>query len=495
MSEIPSGFRRLPGFIDDVYEVESSIGKTVSAEVFKAFDRNAHRGILLWRTLTPVAPQQLDKFKARLTLVQRTPHVVPISIFGVDAGSIGFAILSSPDRRPINAPVVDAVEVERRLLSILAILEHLHENHVICGDICRDSFILERDGTVCLFGVMGALEIRSADKESSSPAIRSYLSPRSEEVFTPSAQDDVFAVLVLAQDLYSSISISGAGAHSKGVAIPAWIQQVLHGSREALSAGVPVTIRQIRADLERAKIEESDRAEAPEVIDTSYSDSTIAREFAEQNKSRAAKGPTNKALKLAASQDRKLLLSIGVGIAAVAAIIFGVLSRFDSGPSQKVEARRLVTDEEMRQVVAWRDSKEKSAHENLVKALRGAQNVEYRAEVVKALGARSRRYGFLRATDLLAQQFRLSSARNTFGNDGDSAALVDALDPSLDRETRNGELLRLSEHSPQTAAVMAVAFGLDSGELGNVRDLLARFVGEDASIAEVAERSALALML
>jgi hypothetical protein len=42
---------------------------------------------------------------------------------------------------------------------------------------------------------------------------------------------------------------------------------------------------------------------------------------------------------------------------------------------------------------------------------------------------------------------------------------------------------------------MAVAFGLDSGELGNVRDLLARFVGEDASIAEVAERSALALML
>lgn len=495
MDEIPSGFRRLPGFIEDLYELEAPIGRTISGEVFKAFDRNAHRGVVLWRTITPLAPEHLEKFRARLTLVQRAPHVTPITIFGVDSANVGFAILSSPDRRPINAPVADAVEVERRLLSILAILEHLHENQVVCGDICRESFVLERDGTVCLFGVLGAREVSQSDVESSPPALRRYLPSQVEGKILPSAHHDVLAALLLSEELYASISISGAGAQSRGVAMPAWITGVITALREAASAGESITIRQLRGDLERAKIEENSRAEAPEIIGSPQDQSSIVREIAEKNKARAAKGRQHKVSKLAASRERKILASVGVGMAVVAAIVYGGLLYDEPGTPEKSVVRQAVTDEEVRQVAAWRDSTERAGHENLVRALRAAQSGEYKAVVVKALADRSRRYGLLRAADLLSQQYRLAPAPGAFGNQANSAVLVDALDPSMDRETRNGQFLRLFEQSPQLATVMAVACALDTGELGDVRDLLVRFVGEDASVSEAAERSALALML
>jgi hypothetical protein len=495
MNEIPSGFRRLPGFIDDVYDVETSIAKTVFAEAFKALDRNAHRGVALWRTTKPLAPEQLVRFRDRLIVVQRAPHVVPITIFGIDSANVGFAVLSTFDGRPINAPVSAAVEVERRLLSMLAIVEHLHDNKVVCGDLCRESFLIGRDGTVSLFGVLGALEITAPDREACQPAVRRYLAPRGDEAVVPTAQDDVFSLLVLAEDLYSSIRITGAGAGSKGVAVPRWMEEVLRVAQEAIVAGQQVTIRQLRADLERAKIEAADQAETPEVVASPDEESEMGREFSKKNRTRGAKGRINKATSLGGAQERKLLVTVGVGRAAIAAAVFAGLVDYQGRAVSDSKARHASKNEEMQHVVPWRDSDESAAHAHLVKVLVNATDPEDRALVSKAIANRSRRYGLFRASDMVAQRYRSLGEQSSFGHDGESKVLLNVLDPSMDAATRNGEFLRLFEQSPQAAVVMAVAFALDSGDLTTVRDLLARYVGDGGRATEIGQRSALALML
>src|SRR5690606_2652707 len=84
-----------------------------------------------------------------------SPKVTEMIAYGVDAEGTGFAVFPPLDGHPLTGGNVELSESERRFVAAVKLVDALHQNDLVCGDLCESSFWLGRNGEVRFFGVMG----------------------------------------------------------------------------------------------------------------------------------------------------------------------------------------------------------------------------------------------------------------------------------------------------------------------------------------------------
>lgn len=158
MASGPVGFKRLARSAEEVFSLEEQVGETPSGRAHRAFDRATRKGVVVWLAKGACAtPDEVVRFRSRVERIGHLQEVVAPLYFGVDVANVPFVVLPAYDGRPLNYPTNDPLEVDRRISGCFAVVEKIHATGEGCGDLCLDSFIIRRDGSIALFCPLGEI--------------------------------------------------------------------------------------------------------------------------------------------------------------------------------------------------------------------------------------------------------------------------------------------------------------------------------------------------
>lgn len=188
--------------VTDLFSVESQICATRTSDLFKAYDKDRGKSVSLWtyRHQFQNSDPILKDFVQRLGIISGSNLKIPkLFSLGLDPSGVLFSVLESFDGQLILSGNIDLKEAERRWTQAVQIISELHSRSVICGDLCENSFVVDRSGSLTFIGIMG--DLLSEDD---------LLPPGDTAAFVPSDQahniskqsHDVYALGVLGVKLY-----------------------------------------------------------------------------------------------------------------------------------------------------------------------------------------------------------------------------------------------------------------------------------------------------
>ncbi|MCO6432208.1 MAG: hypothetical protein J5J00_15225 [Deltaproteobacteria bacterium] len=515
--------------LSEYFIIEGNILSTRTADLYRALDKSRGTHVSLWVMRRPFAPNSpaVRAYISRLSTIQRIePPVSTVLSYGVDAAGVGFCVFPNLNGFPITTGNIEAAEAERRLTSAAKLIDKLHSNDIVCGDICGNSFWVERTGEIRFIGVMGG-----SDREFVGDALLpprdslNYLAPEQVAGQQPNFATDVFAIGVLGYHLLTSkypFALPDGTTENGSLIAP------LYGEIE------PVSRLQVNAPMWADKVFSqalcmlpADRYASAGAVVNAISQIRESAYAAERTPVRlhhegrlVKKGETlpkvqpaaKKEARAAAPRDTsKLLIKATLVIVAVFMLSFLVfrelLGKRDSQPlvelpdSVRKDSNLGTIVEEIsrdgnsaekekyyRDLVA---SDDPLSHDILIQAARGTSDDKERARVEMALLDRGRRLGLRRSVEVVRPWLR--SVRGSNLPDSYEATLR-ALDVTLPMEARNASLRQAYANNPRVILRLTAALGLDTGKFGEYQQVLAQLVG-DATGEDLSARSLPAIVL
>lgn len=522
-------FERLKDALEDHFELRGVLAGTLTAQAFNAVDVETNAAVTVWRTRGPVVRSEVGRFGDRLARLVGTQGVQTILRAGVDKGNIGFAILQPYDAKRIDSRARDMKELEARFESCVRIVEALHDRSVVCGDLCLDSFVMNDRGKVSLFAVLGDVRLESEEEEFNRARYLAFRPPEQTRGGELNPGCDLYALGWLGDGLFAC----EVEREEQKKGPPAWLKNILHATATADLRAKGLSAKKILSVMERH--EEG----AAESLGDTFALMEISPERArndggesETHHSEERKGHTDGSTseketweapkRSADSLDRGGSTSVSHGVSDVVegistlfsiswrvplltianVVALGVLfvsfvdvrsstARVEAAPDVTVD-RRLAMQEVLQSLYV---SDAPVAHQKLIDTLRGEGSPKERGEILITLVSRSRRMGLSRAADVVRGGYNASRDRDAFGGAGASALMVGIIDPALSQGERVNNLTKLYELDPATAAILAAALSLDSGDVEPYRGILARSVEDQVGMPNGGEHSPYALML
>jgi hypothetical protein len=525
-------FEKLEDSLEDHFELRVVVAGTLTAQAFKAIDLEANQEVTVWRTRGPLVLSEVGRFGERLKQLAGIQGVQKILRAGVDRSNVGFAVLHQYDAKRIDTRARNIKELEARFESCVRILEGVHEQSVVCGDLCLDSFVMNDRNKVSLFSVLGDVRLESEEEEFNRARYLAFRPPEQTHGGVQSPACDLYALGWIGDGLFAC----EVEQEEEMKGPPAWLKNILHATATAELRASGLSASKIRAVIERheggghppsgdafalmeiSPDQSSQDAACEESKDSGGGDSPESPNGVNRTKGEGFEGQSKSSEKFdsgnfgkvsdrvsGALDDVSLLFATSwrvplLTIANVVALGVLFISFVDIGaPSPKSEGSDVSpTDrrEALREVLqALYASDAPVAHQKLTQQLQDPASPQEREEILLALVSRSRRLGLFRAADVVRGSYNVNRDRTAFGASGASALMVGVIDPSLGQGAKVDELTKLYEVEPASAAVLAAALGLDSGDVEPYRGILSRAVEDQVGVPNGGEHSPYALML
>jgi hypothetical protein len=437
-------------------------------------------------------------------------------------------VLPESEGQPITCSARTTKELEARYKEAVSVIETLHAESIVCGDLCLDSFRVSRGGTVSFFAVLGDVRLEGEDEEFTKT---DYLAFRPAEQRFGGMQHpsvDVYALGWIAEEIFDSVKCEEeSGERSQH---PRWLKNVLHQSSSEDARRKTATAASLRQILEAPNADSDDSLGQDfglmEVADTDDEDeqkrvdkvAASARELNEEtepsdDKEMDAKGGglgggrdsakvevAVEALKGAASLfsvPSRVLLLLLLNLVALGILLVLYVDSRNSAlelDRQRVDATTHAQSERV-QIQDWYDSDAPGVHGELLKVLEAPDAGDKRTQMVEALLFRSRRLGLSRSADVVLRSYSKITTQQ-----GDASAMIGSLllrvvDPHMPPDERLQLLAKLYNLDAQLAVVMAASLALDTGDADTFRGILARAVSDQAGIPNGGEHSPFALIL
>jgi hypothetical protein len=424
--------------------------------------------------------------------------VVPIVQYGIDSDDVGYALVKSNGLTVFNPNVVNRVEAQQLFAQALVVVEGLHARGIACGDISHESFAFNKNREVFLFAPLGDPKCTQQIRDESSTQHIRFRLPQQKSGGADSAAD-VHALCVVGAQLleeHQSPVVSGDTGKEK-IELPKILQEVTEGKRgEALSSieslrgvltekGVELPASLTRKGSESPKGTEREHV----ILKIGLSQETKGRPTSKEDTRVPRAGIGAGAGKW---RDRHSVMTLVVlnviALGWLAKISFGSSGR----PAPAVEDLYRQEVAELNRLVM---SDDPLAHSKIEKAFKESVAPAHRELVLRALLARSRRLGLMRASDVVRMDAYEHGVGNSTSVPEELLFGIRALDPMQPAQARR-ELIRTAyEKAPQFTVNLAASLALDSGDTVSFHDLFVRRAEEQLSLEKAAQRSDIALML
>ncbi len=216
--------------------------QTRDNEGFEAvLPEGAQDSAILWSQRQALSPDAVPGFEKRISsLANSRLPIAKVIGFGVDSKSEGWALtekISGDDLFGLKGS-----ERERAFVRAIQIIAALHEQGVLLGDICDDSFVVNESGEVFLQSYFGGFDC-TQEKTAMIPPKETlyYLAPEQRTGGTPSYSNDVFSLGVLGYKMFTgsypgkangvegadSITAKSVAPSSVDPSIPEWVDDVI----------------------------------------------------------------------------------------------------------------------------------------------------------------------------------------------------------------------------------------------------------------------------
>lgn len=502
---------RLPAAVFEYFVVENRVASTPVGQVFKALDKSNRDRIGLLITRSPVRIEQIEVFAS---CCDGLAHLGFIRSFGLDAYGIGFAVLPVLDGHPLTAGKPDVVECERRFLAVVRLVAKVHDAGMVCGDLCVESFLFARGGSVRLLGGFGAILNQTADGaaqgEQSEWSIFRAPEQRAENASSPAV--DVFALGVIAARLFTGdlprlapdgtiIELSPVNKDAPGWVAPLLAAALRSDARQRLQSA-----SQLLSFIADSK----DATAAQEILPKTSSRNEIreggsfesaATKYPHRMLPDAGDGSPNSN---ADSRSPRVLSLVAAVVSGVAAALL-VLRLLETRPMPVVATlqpidvttapgpvEQGVTSAQLKELEA---SEDPLAHELLVRMFKDGISEQVGSAVWEALLSRALRHGLVRTTEFLREWgAQTGIARGPFPN---AEPFLRLLDASLPTEQRREWLQRARQVEQSAGRVVSAALALDLGDFDGVHELFMGLAAEKLAVdaEELAGLSSRALMI
>ncbi|RMG43719.1 MAG: hypothetical protein D6719_03275 [Candidatus Dadabacteria bacterium] len=527
--------------VKDLYQIESKILSTRSADAYKAVEAHSAEAVCIWMLRHPLVEGSdgVNRFLNRIKSISTLgAEVTRILNFGVDRNGIAFVVLPALDGYPVVSGNLESREAERRWIACIRIISLLHRNDLISGDLCGNSFWVDRQGQVGLIGIMGSYDAEAAATAMMPPAdTLPYIAPELRSGAAVGFQSDVFSLGVLGYYLFTGSYPYGDGPRSMvgpmdlsnvkpisafGKVSHEWIEQVLWKCINP----VPEERFQSATELFEALTEARQQAVAADSVPVPVSKTKTGQKSespALQQGPEVGKKSVGSSSGGGLSNTRAARVIIAIVIVAVGVIAFflpqfsgrrvvktATRSTVQQHDDLKVHKRFETASDSLRAAIDTLSNesaslKEKSislqkivnsddpiAHDILVKSARDASSPEERELVERAIIERARRLGLLRS----AEQVR-KWLRTVRGNEIPAGyeSVLKTLDTTIPLEGRSRALVEAYVTYPRMVLKLAVALAIDTNQLSKNPKVLVQLIGDALELPDADQHSALALVL
>lgn len=528
MNDFPDTSLHTEEPVGSYFEIENHLVGTRTADVYKAIDITRNQALCVWllRKSLPINSDAVVAFLERMNFLEQIePRVSDLVSYAVDSTGVAFAVFPAFDGQVISDGNLEPGEVERRLIGALRLMERVHQAGLVLGDICHNSFWIDRQGSVKLIGLMG--ECASEVGEGSRPPHDTlyYLAPEQAAGQPGTMQSDVFAFGILTAFLFYHVYPFPVGEaelqpdYSQGQLaqlvtgqsrVPVWVPTILERCLQLDPAGRYVDAEQVLDAIGQIR-ELSERNERmpvqktkPKVDDAN----SLVKTKAEEEEIEAAK-------KKGAGKNFVALAALGVGVLlAIVALKMTLPGKESEGPQISAEMglhQAALSDDKLKEAINVLSKTQSSlaqkaaryehlansddpvAHDVLVESALSAQHPDERRLAERAILDRARRLGLVRTAE--QAQVWLNSIR---GNElpQSYSAVLRALNATLPEAARIASIQQVAKTNLGIAKRMAAALVLDSGSSGEYHALLFELVGQTLGDQQSAQdRSELALIM
>jgi hypothetical protein len=533
----------MPDAIGDYFQIEGHILSTRTADAHKALDKTRQESVCLWLMRHPlsVGSDAVQRFVKRMESIEDvTPAVSRLKSFGVDKNGIAFAVFPPLDGHAVAAGNIEASEGERRFISCLRYVDKLHKAGIVCGDLCGNSFWVDRGGDVSVIGLMGSFDAEAAATAMLPPPdTMPYLAPEQQSGGSIEIATDVFSLGVLGYfmltgqypygngpDLFmSKFDVSQVRPVRSFVDIPPiWGDEVLsrclHSdpSQRFQSAGAILdhitSIRERSFSKEQAPKstiggnmpkQESAQSEQSGAQHEGLTTAPAIRRPAAENLPATTVSTARVASKLALAALVVLVAVFGVLVGKqMAGSKVSVASNDNDsyptdvgnpdikGPIGVMKERTASQDEKALQIEKLKDSDDPVAHHFLIKTAKTAESPEIRDLAEKALINRARRKGLSLSAEQIKQWLRtVEDPLNTPSYD----ALLKVVDFSLPQADRDALLREAYPANPVLVMRLAIALAFDLDALEEFQPVLSQLIGDSLELDDASQYSSLALIV
>ncbi len=531
------------GTIDEYFFIEGHLLSTRTSDAYKAIDKFSKASVLLWRLRHPLDSKSggIGRFLARMKILTSiTPAVADIESYEVDANGVAFAVLPQLHGQALSAVKLEVTEAERQFVSCLRLVAQLHEQGVVCGDLCPASFWLDRSGDLMFLGIMGSFDSEASGTATlPAPELLNYMAPEQRSGAGAVPASDVFALAVLGYHFFTGQFPYGAHSGVLGEAdlaslkpvsqfvpkAPSWtedfFQKALHPDPEARYATVEQMLKGL-VELRQKKIDEAnvparvgmslsaqEKIRRAASVHMPVSQSAKVREQAQEAEEAAAADAATK------RSNPKLMAGLGV----VCIIAIGIILKFAFGRDeiQKQEGVKFegilaegadpdltaplveassceITPAELKdRLDAIIKSDDPIMLAGLVSLAKAACTSQQRGLVEEAILARAKRVGLTRSS--VQANLWLKSNSEAQSKTPAYGAVLKTLDPSMPRDDRNALLKEAYPTDPRAILRLIGALAIDLGKPDDFQALLASLLQDPLDAQDLKTRSTLSMIL
>jgi hypothetical protein len=484
----------------------------------------------------PLAVQSraVERFAERIRLFGALqPPIVEVLRYGIDAAGMAFAAVPALDGHPVLSGNVEVHEAERRFVSCVRLIDRLHSAAIVSGDICGNSFWIDRNGEVRFVGLMGSFDAEAVATAMMPPLeTMPFLAPEQRSGGGIEPASDVFALGVLGYFLFTGrypfgegpAALVGGGDLNRVEPLrryvgapPVWAEEVLRGCLHpdpsarynhagAVARAILEVTRRVQA-AESAPIRT--RQEGPLISKGQGGGALMA-----QAQSHAPVPFTAAPIvrrRLTPMQLVLVVVLVGV-VSLVTAQWFAHQKRVrEGGLKQDLAVHRdVVTNPQLREAIdvigeASGEVAEKAAqlekivnsddpiaHDILVTSAKDSRTEQLRALSERAIIDRARRLGLMRSSEQVRQWLRSVKGEQLPAMYEPALRL---LDPMLPVDARASLLRQAYASEPAVVLKLGAALALDSGKLDEYQMVLAQLVGDAIKMEDAGQHSSLALIL
>jgi serine/threonine protein kinase len=488
--------------ISEVYEIKSKILSTRTADLFVAVEKTSGSETHLWklREKLPEHDGLIAEFKNRLrALFKLRSELGRFEIFGIDKKRVAYAVIPPEGGAGLTGGKFQIAEAAILFGECIQKIAYLHEKGILCGDLCNNSYWLDKNQRISFIGIMGSLEMSPPKLNAEGNPVSNYLAPEQIDGSLLALATDVFALGVLGFYLFTG----KYPARDKNDIAPL-----------ADSPTLPPPCKQVIEKCLKTDINER----FSNAIDLATDYQKVLKDIVKSDPNGKSKisnelGDGNPPLRsgIAAKILGLVLFAVIIAVGFVVAMPIYTQYRHKSALELSVEPHRAVASANLNQLIselfqvaenpekrnyilnAITESEDPIAHAMLVAVSQSTGDVDFRNSCQKVIIERARRSGMTRSAAIVGSWLgKVQLQPNLPGYANDVLMVVDG---SLPADVRSKTIRRIYAENNSLALYLAAAAAIDSNNAEDYRELLAQLIGDKLQIDKIKSRGALALII
>lgn len=488
--------------ISEVYEIKSKLLSTRTADLFVAIEKTSGSETHLWklREKLPEHDGLIAEFKNRLrALFKLRSELGRFEIFGVDKKRVAYAVIPPEAGSGLMGGRFQSVEAAVIFGECIQKVAFLHEKGILCGDLCNNSYWIDKDQKISFIGIMGSLEMAPPKLNPDGDPVSNYLAPEQIDGSLLALATDVFALGVLGFYLFTG----KYPVRDKNNIIPL-----------PDSPALPPSCKQILEKCLKSDVNER----FSNAIDLATDYQSVLKEIVKNDPNKKSKisnelGDGSSALRsgVAAKMLGLLLFAVVIAVGFVVAMPIYTQYRHKSALELSVEPHRAVASTTLNQLISdlfkvaenpeqrnqvlnlITESEDPIAHAMLVAVSRSTGDVDFRNNCQKVIIERARRSGMTRSAAVVSSwlgKVQVQPALPGYAND-----VLMVVDGSLPADVRGKTIRRIYAENNSLALYLSAAAAIDSNNPEDYRELLAQLIGDKLHIDNIKSLGALALII